>query len=70
MLTFIYFSSCRLTSIVMSGILGRQYRCSGVGTRRLSLVKTELYCFARITAFSCASSQSLPFPLRSGGMPT
>ena len=33
-------------------------------------MKTELYCFARISAFSWASSQSLPFPLRSGGMPT
>ena len=43
---------------------------SGVGTLGLSLVKTELYCFARISAFSWASSQSRPFPLRSGGMPT
>ena len=59
-----------LTSIVISGILGRQYRISGVGTWGLSLVKTELYCFAMISAFLWASSQSLPFTFRSGGMPT
>ena len=59
-----------LTSIVISGILVGQYRISGVGTWRLSFVKTELYCFNRISAFSCAASQSLPFPLRSGGMST
>ena len=41
---------------------------SGVGTWGLSLVKTELYCFARISAFSCTFSQRLPFPLRSGCM--
>ena len=71
LLTFIHFSSVMtpLTCIVISGILGRQCRISGVGTWRLSLVKTELYCFARISAYSCASSQSLPFPLQSG-MPT
>ena len=72
LLTFNYCSSFMtpLISIVISGIRGIQYRIPGVGTWGLSLVKTELYCFDMISAFSWASSQSLPFTFRSGGMPT
>ena len=63
LLTFISFSSSvtplTYMYIVISGILGREYKSLGFGTWRLSLVKTELYCFSRISAFSCPSSRSV-----------